>query len=314
MTKKEDKKDKKPRELISFDYALKYMFRKKSEFVILEGFLTDLLEKPITVIELLESESNVANIADKYNRVDLLVKDANNDIYIIELQYAHQTDYIERMIYGTSKAIIDHMQVGEPYSKIRKVISISIVHFTLFDKGNCKDSIVHNSVEFRGLHDNEPVRVRSYKNTETKDGKNHVELEIYNPFPEYYFLTVNDVGDDLKRPIDEWLFMFKHSYFKKQVKSTNIEKSEEMLNYLKLTAAQKKIYDKEKDGIRRNISVMRSSLEEGFIEGREAGKAEAEHKAYQEKISMAKEMKLEKISNEKIAKITKLTIDEIQKL
>src|SRR5687767_3783518 len=119
MTNKDNSK---PRELISFDYALKYVLRNKANFVVLEGFLTDLFERPIQVLELLESESNQVDRNDKYNRVDLLVKDKQNDVYIIELQYGHQEDYLERMIYGVSKTIIEHMQVGELYTHIKKVI------------------------------------------------------------------------------------------------------------------------------------------------------------------------------------------------
>ncbi|MBI4778329.1 hypothetical protein HY792_05370 [Candidatus Desantisbacteria bacterium] len=48
------------------------MIRDKSNFDILEGFLTALLEKDIKIINLLESESNRENETDKSNRVDLL--------------------------------------------------------------------------------------------------------------------------------------------------------------------------------------------------------------------------------------------------
>ena len=60
--------------LIRFDWAIKNILRDKSNFVILEGFLSELLKQDIKIIELLESESNQEKKIEKLNRVDLLVK------------------------------------------------------------------------------------------------------------------------------------------------------------------------------------------------------------------------------------------------
>jgi hypothetical protein len=50
--------------LIRFDWAIKNILRDKSNFVILEGFLSELLKETIKIIEILESESNQENIRD----------------------------------------------------------------------------------------------------------------------------------------------------------------------------------------------------------------------------------------------------------
>ena len=46
------------RPIISFDYAIKDILRDKANFDILSGFLTELLEKHVTVQKVLESEGN----------------------------------------------------------------------------------------------------------------------------------------------------------------------------------------------------------------------------------------------------------------
>jgi len=46
------------RKLISFDWAIRKIFRSKANFGILEGFLSELLLTDITILEILESESN----------------------------------------------------------------------------------------------------------------------------------------------------------------------------------------------------------------------------------------------------------------
>jgi len=61
---------------IRFDWAIKRLLRQKANFGILEGFLSELLKEDIRIIEILDSESNKETEEDKYNRVDILVKDS----------------------------------------------------------------------------------------------------------------------------------------------------------------------------------------------------------------------------------------------
>ena len=62
------------RKLISFDWAIKRILRSKANFDILEGFLSELLFEDITILEILESESNQEQKDDKFNRLDIKVK------------------------------------------------------------------------------------------------------------------------------------------------------------------------------------------------------------------------------------------------
>ena len=65
---------------IRFDWAIKRLLRQKVNFGILEGFLSELLKEDIEIIEILESESNKETEEDKYNRVDVLVRDKKGDL------------------------------------------------------------------------------------------------------------------------------------------------------------------------------------------------------------------------------------------
>ncbi len=60
---------------IRFDWMIKRLLRNKSNFVVLEGFLSVLIDRQIKISQLLESESNQENDNQKFNRVDLLVED-----------------------------------------------------------------------------------------------------------------------------------------------------------------------------------------------------------------------------------------------
>ncbi len=85
---------------IHFDWAMKRMLRDKANFSVLEGLLTVLLNEKITIVELLESESNQLTLDDKFNRVDIKAKDSKGEIIIIEVQNTREIYYLERILYG----------------------------------------------------------------------------------------------------------------------------------------------------------------------------------------------------------------------
>ena len=81
------------RKIITFDWAIKTILRDKANFDVLEGFLTALLGRPITILDMLENEGNRRDEADKYNRVDLLAKTGDGERIIVEVQYCYGLRY-----------------------------------------------------------------------------------------------------------------------------------------------------------------------------------------------------------------------------
>ena len=136
-----------PERLIRFDWAIKSLLRDKANFDIMEGFLSALLKSRITIQEVLESESNQDAEKQKFNRVDILVRDGENRLFIIEVQAETESDYLERLLFGTCKTVVDNLKVGEPYRNIKKVISISIMYFNL---GRGNDYLYHGRTEVQG--------------------------------------------------------------------------------------------------------------------------------------------------------------------
>ena len=86
--------EKKPKKLVRFDWAMKYILRNKANFDVLEAFLSNLLKQEIKVLEILESESNQEDEKAKFNRVDLKCKDAEGRHVIIEIQNQREFDYL----------------------------------------------------------------------------------------------------------------------------------------------------------------------------------------------------------------------------
>ena len=107
------------------------MLRDKANFAVLEGLVTVLLGEKIVITELLESESNQETSESKFNRVDIKAKNQKGEIIIVEVQLSRQLYYLQRMLYGVSKAITEHIQIGNMYDQVKKVYSINIIYFDL---------------------------------------------------------------------------------------------------------------------------------------------------------------------------------------
>ncbi|MDR2824204.1 MAG: Rpn family recombination-promoting nuclease/putative transposase, partial [Prevotellaceae bacterium] len=138
------------RTVLSFDYAMKKLLRQKSNFKILEGFLSELLGRDIFIKNILESESNQDAFDDKQTRVDILAQDTKGELMIVEVQYQFEIDYFMRMLYGVSRNVVDFLSKGDNYGEIKKIYSINILYFNKFNNEN--EYIYHGKTEFKGLH------------------------------------------------------------------------------------------------------------------------------------------------------------------
>jgi predicted transposase/invertase (TIGR01784 family) len=94
------------KKLIRFDWAVKKLLRNKANFVVLEGFLSELLFDGIRIEKILESEGNQETEDDKCNRVDIVTQNSKNELIIIEIQNTYEIDYFQRMAFGGSTVLI----------------------------------------------------------------------------------------------------------------------------------------------------------------------------------------------------------------
>ena len=208
------------RKLVRFDWAIKYILRNKANFDVLEGFLSNLLKEKITVEEILESESNQEAEKRKFNRVDLKCKDSNGRELIIEIQNEREVDYLQRILWGASKAVVESIDIGEEYTNVVKVISISILHHEIKEDKNT-DFIYYGTTELIGLHDKKPLVL----NDAIVNGKKDNIVTSKRVFPEYYMIYVKKFQDMINDDIDEWVYFFKHGKIRDDFKST-------LLNFL----------------------------------------------------------------------------------
>ena len=257
--------------LIRFDWAMKTILRDKANFDVLEGFLGALLEDDnIKILNIIESETNQRTEDDKFNRVDLLIQDKENRKIYIEIQNTRETDYLESLLYCTSKIIVDHQKLGDDFRNISKVISISIMYFNL---GFGDDYIYHGTNDFFGLNTNNKLivkkRVALLESIEPK-----YRFEEKNIFPEYYLITVERYKNIIKRKIDEWIYIFKNNEVADGSTSKNIDKAERKLSELNMNDIERQAYDKYLINTARDRDAINTAKEEGRDEGKIEGKIE----------------------------------------
>lgn len=279
------------RKLISFDWAIKRLLRSKANFDILEGFLSELLKEDVVILEILESESNKYYRADKFNRVDLKVRNSKQDIVIIEIQYDREYDYLQRIFYGVSKAAIEQMTDNQSYANITKVISINILYF---DLGSGTDYIYKGSTRFVGLHHHDVLEL----NAKQQQLFNKDSIEAI--YPEYYLIKINRFNDIAKDTLDEWIYFLKNEEIKDTFTAKGLKAAEEKLSIMKLPEDEQQAYEAYKDDLRYQASMFESSFGDGYDEG----KAQAIKNVV---INLAKEH----TSIELIAKVTGLSESEI---
>ncbi len=286
------------RPLVSFDWAIKHLLRDKANFDILEGFLTALLRQEIRILSLLESESNQDDRLDKFNRVDLLVENVNHELILIEVQSNREIHYLERMLYGTSKLIVEHMQLGDDYHKIKKVISVSILYF-LLGEGET-DYVFHGTTEFYGLNNHSRLELKKHRKAAI------LGLEFITAkdlFPEYYLIEVEKFQDLIQSDLDEWIYLLKHSEVKPEFQAKHIQQAKDKLAVMKMSPPERKAYER----FMLNRMDERESIESAKEEGREEGIKEGI-------LQTARAMLAKNLDLSLISEVTGLSIVEIQQL
>ncbi|MBM6669220.1 Rpn family recombination-promoting nuclease/putative transposase [Phocaeicola coprophilus] len=297
--------------LIRFDWAMKRLLRDKSNYVVLEGFLSTLLGEDLRICRFLESESNQEDATDKFNRADILVEDTRGRLLIVEVQNNRELDYFHRMLYGVSKTISEYINLGDAYDKVRKVYSINIVYFGL---GQGKDYVYHGKTVFRGLHDPNDVLRLSARQQEIFIGKDAGDI-----FPEYYVLRVNDFDRVAKTPLDEWIKFLKTGEIDSSATAKGLPEARERLRIDSLPDAEKRAYIRDMEALRYQRSVIKTGWDEGHTEGLAEGRAEGRAEGLAEgEIQKAKEiaktLKSMGVPMDTIVQSTQLSAEEIEQL
>ncbi len=287
---------------VRFDWAIKRLLRQKANFDVLEGFLTVFLGEKVTILEILESESNQLSAEDKFNRVDVKARNSKDEIIIIEIQNTRELYYLERILYGVAKAITEHISLGETYYKVKKIYSISVLYFDI-GKGN--DYLYYGQNHFVGVHTGDHLQV----NVKERDAiVSRMPAEI---FPEYVLIRVNEFDKVAVTPLEEWMKYLKDGTIRPDTTAPGLSEAREKLKYFSMPPKERMAYDEHLSAVMIQNDVLDSAKLEGKIEGRAEGRAEGRD---EERFSIARNMKQLGIPVDVIVKSTGLTSGEIETL
>lgn len=276
---------------IRFDWAAKRILRDKANFGVLEGLLTVLLEEPIKIDQILESESNQDYRDSKFNRVDIKAINSKGEIIIVEIQLTRELYYLERILFGVSKAITEHITLGSKYDKVKKVYSISILYF---DLGRGSDYLYHGTTQFIGVHTGDKLEVS------TKE-ENVIQMRTPETiFPEYYLIRVNEFNQVATTPLEEWIEYLKSGSIKEDTKAPGLCEARRKLQYLAMPEKERHAYDEHINA----LMIQNDVLDTAKMEGRAEGAKEAA-------IAIARKMKDAGMDVQEILQMTGLTVEEI---
>ena len=307
---------------IRFDWAMKHMLRDKANFGILEGFISVLLNEEVKIVELLESEANQDSDSDKFNRVDIKAKNSKGHIIIVEVQLTRQLYYLQRILYGTCKAITEHINIGDKYDQVKKVYSISLLYC---DYGQGDDYVYHGQTRFKGIHTGNDLLVNTKEEGVIVQ---HLPREV---FPEYYLVRVNVYDKIPESPLDEWMTYLKTGKVKEDTRTPGLQEVKKKLQYLSMSPKERQAYDAHMDNIMVQNDVLDTAHDEGYeegyeegreegraegrAEGREEGRAEGREEGREEAfISVAKKMKEMGLNLDAISAATGMSLQSLRNL
>ena len=300
--------------LIRFDWAIKHLLRNKANFDVLEGFLSALLnDDAIRILNLLESEGNQSDADNKFNRVDLMIEDSQHRKIIVEIQNSRKSDYLERLLFGASKVIVDNQKLGEDFKNISKVISVSVLYFNL---GLGDDYLYFGATDFTGVNTGNPLQVKRRVEFLDVDLKKRFRFEDKRIFPEYYLIQVERYHDEVRKAIDEWIYMIKNSEVQEGFHSRNIDRAREKLSELNMLPEEKARYERYLINTAIERDVVNTAKEEGeqlgLKKGEQLGLKKGEQKGRTETAKNLLSMKV--LSIEQISQVTGLSVDEIKRI
>jgi len=160
------------------------------------------------------------------------------------------------------------MKLGEPYTNLKKVYSISLLYFDITEDGD--DYICHGKTEFTGLHTHHPVTLKkSLVGDQVRIGETNI-------FPEYYLIPLKRFADVVRDDLDQWVYAFKNNEVLDEFTAPGIGALKEKFDYLKLDERERRRFDKHIDYVRSEWGMIEHSRreredarQEGFAKGRE---------------------------------------------
>ena len=294
---------------VRFDWAIKRILRDKANKKVLEGLITVLVGKPVTITDILESGSNKTRREDKSNCVDVKAKMEDGEIIIVEVQLSREADFFNRILFGMAATINDQIEIGQAYDVIKKVYSVNILYF---DFGEGDDYAYHGYMDFHGMTKTDSILKFSNDREQKYIRSNARRLTPPEEvFPEIFLLIVNKFNEVAKTPIEEWMAYLKDGVINDDTTDPGLQEARRKLNVMKMTKEEQQAYRDYMVSVYATQDAFETARADGWAEGRAEGIGIGQKN---EKMKIARGMKDDGLPAEAIEKYTGLTAEEIAEL
>jgi predicted transposase/invertase (TIGR01784 family) len=234
------------------DVVFKKIFGQHPELI--RSFLNGILPLPkdqlIETIDYLTPEQSPRIPGMKNTVVDVKCTDQNGHIFIVEMQMTWSPSFIKRFLFGTSKAYVQQLDKGIPYSSLCPVYGLAIVN-ARFEKDTAE-----------WFHHYRLTNVKDMD--KTLEGMELIFLELPKFRPQtgehrkigsLWMRFLQEIGNGLETIPDEFKAI------------PEIARAAELAQESAYTRAELEAYDRYLDAIRVELTVRHDSLEEGKLLG-----------------------------------------------
>ena len=272
----------------------------------------------ITNIQYVSPEMMPETPTRKNSIVDVRCEDSAGAIFLVEMQLNWDTDFLQRVVFNTSKAYVKQLDKGKPFHLLQPVYSLNFVQGDL-----------HKGLS-EWYHPYQLVHI--YHSDRVFDGLKIVfaEMNKYEKLAEkgcskrdLWMRYFTEMTEKTRKPAPELLA------------DPDIAKAIELLEIINYNDVEQELYDRywdavsveatwksigERDGEKKGIEIglqqgIKKGIEAGRLEGHAEGHREGlEEGEYNAKLQFVRNMLAEGFEPAIIAKITSLTIEEIQNM
>lgn len=277
------------------DLAFKRIFGTEKNKDILIHFLNDIFGRtvnPIEDVSFLKGAQEPEIVAQRASTVDLLCQDTEKNRFIVEMQVDGEPGFEKRAQYYAAKTYIEQREKGIEYADLKSITFLAITDFVLFP--NNKERYLTHHVT---------LDKETYEQALKDFSFSFLELPKFKK-----------KKDQLKTLTEKW------AYFFKQATSTSkedlplivgsdaiIQRAFNELDRFAWTPEELRTYESIDMKRSSEKAILKGVKLEGEIVGKAKGKAE-------EKIAIAKNLLLLKLSLQDIITATGLSESELKKL
>ena len=289
------------------DYFIRYLFTDKgSSETILLDFINSIMinanMKTFRSVEILTPFNLKKNKNLKETIVDVKCITQNGSVVIIEIQLQGNSRFPERILYYWAANYSKLLKHGERYDELTPVISINLLNFNLDKTKNIHSCYMLYEMNNRKLlTDHLQIHIIELK----KFRKNVLSKDLNYWLKIFTSKNLEASMSEIvkEKPIMEEVQKKYNNFVKSRLMMMEYEKKEAYLYGNQIMLDEERKLGREE------------GIKEGIEQGIEKGKEEGIKEGIKEtQISMAKNMKNDKVDLNTISKYTGLSIEEIEKL